>query len=402
MLQRIIQILRPPDSGSEKGTLLNLANTMRNSNVKLDPLDDFQRCHEGFFHFFDSYAVAAILEELNLASLEDTTDIVPEDVRLSPLTVQRQWLLDSLQPVVEKFQVFGCLQRCLGNDAIIDTASATLKQKFNCRALGCSKAFVYLKARQNHEKNKHDMIPTADSSHASEQAELDAGEASGNGDAKYNYGRLMFSFGLLFTNCEDAVREGDGGRVAEMYKWWMLIFKAYGSTKYAYASLHLQFQLNSLLSAADAHRLIWNRTVNRSTRRGRRVSLDFHMENYVKLSKQALRHLGVNITQSSASTEVRALGTITELVESQNKDFKLKKKASYHKIHREQKDFSEALGVLLNCNLFQLMPLRKMSSFPGLEKQPLREVDIREFSVWIKEHTQKLMAEEKQRLHADF
>lgn len=59
-------------------------------------------------------------------------------------------------------------------------------------------------------------------------------------DDRYNYATLHLSMGILSRNFDDAVKEGDGERIFHCWKFAMLIYRAYGHTKYALAALQLQ------------------------------------------------------------------------------------------------------------------------------------------------------------------
>ena len=61
---------------------------------------------------------------------------------------------------------------------------------------------------------------------------------------RYNYATLHLSMGILLRNFNDAVKKGDGERTICCWKFAMLIYRAYGHTKYALAALQLQASVN--------------------------------------------------------------------------------------------------------------------------------------------------------------
>ena len=67
---------------------------------------------------------------------------------------------------------------------------------------------------------------------------------------------------LLHMNHNDAIKLGDGERVMRLNKFFCLYYKVSGCPKYAFATLHLQAQVDCLLSPRLAHSLTWNRFVN--------------------------------------------------------------------------------------------------------------------------------------------
>ncbi len=53
----------------------------------------------------------------------------------------------------------------------------------------------------------------------------------------FNYHQAKLMFGLILMAFEDAIKEGDGQRLFEIYKLFLLLYKAHGHTKNAYATL---------------------------------------------------------------------------------------------------------------------------------------------------------------------
>lgn len=77
-------------------------------------------------------------------------------------------------------------------------------------------------------------------------------------------------FGLVLLSFEDAVREGDGQRLFEIYKLLLLIYKSKGHTKYAYATLLYLVKICALFSEYEANRLKWNRFFNNHGGKGKK------------------------------------------------------------------------------------------------------------------------------------
>ena len=95
-------------------------------------------------------------------------------------------------------------------------------------------------------------------------------------DDRFNYACVRLSSGLLLRNMDDTVKEGDGERILGCWKISMLIFQAHRHPKYALASLYLQAATQAILPARAAHRLVWNRTVNKGGP-GKNISLDLRL-----------------------------------------------------------------------------------------------------------------------------
>ena len=84
-------------------------------------------------------------------------------------------------------------------------------------------------------------------------AQPDNEEITSNEDFLFNYHRSKLLFGLTLFEFDDAIKEGDGERLHDIYKFALLIFKANGKTKYSYAIILYLVKLAELMSQKDAH-----------------------------------------------------------------------------------------------------------------------------------------------------
>ena len=76
----------------------------------------------------------------------------------------------------------------------------------------------------------------------------------------------------------DAIKGGDGGRLFELYKLALLLYKTHGHYKYAYAVLLYLVKCTAILPPAQALRLKWKRTFSVSDLPGRNIPLDVQKE----------------------------------------------------------------------------------------------------------------------------
>ena len=160
--------------------------------------------------------------------------------------------------------------------------------------------------------------------------------------------------------------------------------------------------LRCILTEQEAHRLVWNRTVNRRGGPGHRVELDFHMENTVKMMKQALKHLGVNLNERSADIEAKALNELVLLVDSMNKDLCVSKPSGYHKKKHSQADIDKCAKVLLESHMFEYAEGRAYESFPNMKDKLLASLDVKNLKSWMRGHIAKYKYEAKKREQALF
>ena len=56
-------------------------------------------------------------------------------------------------------------------------------------------------------------------------------------DYMYNYHNAKLTFGFILLEFNDAIKEGDGDRLFDIYKMALLLYKAHGHFKYAYVVL---------------------------------------------------------------------------------------------------------------------------------------------------------------------
>ena len=116
----------------------------------------------------------------------------------------------------------------------------------------------------------------------------------------FNYHQAKLAFGLILFEFDDAIKEGDGERIHDIYKVALLLYKAHGKTKYAYAILLYLTKIEAILSESDAHNLKWNRTFNKHGLPGMNIPLDLRTEQYNCAVKSMWRSLGSNFNEDSA------------------------------------------------------------------------------------------------------
>ena len=75
-------------------------------------------------------------------------------------------------------------------------------------------------------------------------------------DKKLEYSRLLISVGLLYLKFCDAIREGDGMRVIQCWRYMFLVFKCTNKKNYAIEAFTLLAQYHFLLSKCQTHQLV--------------------------------------------------------------------------------------------------------------------------------------------------
>lgn len=184
----------------------------------------------------------------------------------------------------------------------------------------------------------------------------------------------------------DAIREGDGSRLVNVYKFALLIYKCYGHTKYAYTTLLFLVKVHGLLSKEKAHNLIWNRFCNTKGKIGQNISLDLRLEHLNNLLKSCMKSLGSNFNESSAQRISRAIGGIEMVLESVDKDCKLSEKNTTHSVKDPLETVQQIVEDLTKENVFKFVPNRPgYKSFPNFPSNILENVDYNTLYSWMKD-----------------
>ena len=184
----------------------------------------------------------------------------------------------------------------------------------------------------------------------------------------------------------DAVKEGDGGRLFELYKLALLLYKTHGHYKYAYAVLLYLVKCIAILPPSQALRLKWNRTFNGSGLPGRNIPLDLQKEHDNKDIKTMWRNLGANLDEHNTE---RTAGTLEsrQLVYRLNRDCDLKEQHFSRDNPKEEEAVHQIINDLLSNDVFSKKPGRDgYSAFPKFKRDLIDGLDYRDLHKWLKEH----------------
>ena len=131
--------------------------------------------------------------------------------------------------------------------------------------------------------NKHNAEPEKDDNNNPAQ------------DYFYNYHRGKLAFGLILFQFNDAIKEGDGDRIFDIYKMALLFYKAGGHNKYAYVVLLYTVKVIAILSESEARQLkrrFQQAGFNKHGGKGKNIPLDRELEHRNKTVKTVWRGLG--------------------------------------------------------------------------------------------------------------
>lgn len=139
-------------------------------------------------------------------------------------------------------------------------------------------------------------------------------------DYQYNYHSAKLTFGLILMEFNDAIKEGDGNRLFDLYKLALLLYKNHGHFKYTYAVLLYLVKCISILPQQQALSCKWNRFYNSSGLRGKKISLDLKKEQQNRVLKSMWRALGPNLDERNAERTAGTLEAVELIYQSIDRD----------------------------------------------------------------------------------
>lgn len=203
-------------------------------------------------------------------------------------------------------------------------------------------------------------------------------------DYLYNYHRGKLAFGLILFEFNDAIKEGDGDRILDIYKMALLFYKAGGHSKYAYVVLLYITKVVAILSESDAQSLKWNRGFNKHGGKGKNIPLDQEMEHRNKTVKTEWRGLGANLTESNAQRLASGLELLDMLLMSIDEDVKLSLKVKQRTQGKPEVAVKQIISDLVNKEAFAFYGGRVgHPSFPKFPSNLLHNLDYRDLHKWI-------------------
>ena len=198
-----------------------------------------------------------------------------------------------------------------------------------------------------------------------------------------NYSRALLTFNLLLRNVNDCIREGDGARLMECYKFALLYFRCYGHTKYAYTLIKLFYKIK--FQPETAFRVIWNRFINIHGKKGKNISRDLHLEHLNNFLKELLRSLRSNLNEANAKRIANSVKNLKLIVSNLEESYKIKSKSHSSKQHKSVSDIKKLSAELIKAEVFESKPGRQYESFQNFDKDLLSSLDLTSTLNWMKE-----------------
>lgn len=206
-------------------------------------------------------------------------------------------------------------------------------------------------------------------------------------DHLYNYHRSKLVLGLTLMEFDDAIKEGDGKRLHDLYRFALLLFKANHKTKYSYVVLLYLVKIAGALSEKDAHNLMWNRFFNKHGLKGGNIPLDLRMEQINKIVKTMWKALGANLNEESAERIANTIEPVELILDAVDKDSDRKRAIGYRSSTKQEDAVSQITKDLMQIKAFHYQQGRLgHPSFLDFSPSLLMKLDYRDLHGWMKDH----------------
>ncbi len=331
----------------EKGTLYHIRNFVNRRNVTKTPKGNVNASEDFLEAVVVAYILAAVMHYLGMSSFDDhpLASIVPHDAWMKCIPERSEILRDISHHIVNEY---------------VDLTT------------------VY----KDPEPPTPPPPPTPSTPTDGELATSKQDPSIGG---VCEHTREVLSLGLLYLDFKDAVREGDGDRVLQTWKYFFLLFKASGRKNYAIEAFTLLSQYHITLPPNLAEQLKWSRFINVHGLPGHCVSCDLHMEHLNRLVKTSVEGLGPNKCEKAITRVGRAIGVLASAIESFDRELDVPVLSDKHSDEKKYKDVHTIVMLLLESGVLDLSSKKKFSSFPTLKANLIKTISEKKLKDWMME-----------------
>lgn len=226
-------------------------------------------------------------------------------------------------------------------------------------------AHVILAARQlmKEDSDRYSCVHKLSEAVVDRFVELgDTSERSGTDKIRL-YATEVLTLGLLWYSFCDAIKEGDGERVIQLWKFFLVAFKASGHRNYAKEAMTLLLQVKYKLSERKVSQFTWGRFINTHGRKGCNIPCDLHMEHLNRRYKSIVLNLGANQTKAAMRRASRCISIVHHVCQTMESEFVGKHTSDHHPIPHFGKDLTVALDVIAEAEVFTHTPNRQHHTF---------------------------------------
>lgn len=204
-------------------------------------------------------------------------------------------------------------------------------------------------------------------------------------DGVYLYATELLTLALIWHAFHDAIREGDGERIIQCWKFFLIIFKNTNHRNYAKEAVNILYQYHYSFSERMKAQLLWSRCVNTKGSRGANIPGDLHMEHLNRRLKSVIRVMGGNVNPAAIQRAGKAIAVVDHICQCFAPH-----PADHHPIPEFGEDFVKVLEVLEEENVFMQLSARRHQSFKMtcgvFEKFSMKEME-KKLKAQLSRHT---------------
>lgn len=309
----------------------------------------------------ESHILAAAMEFLGMESIDDkpAADIFPPCVRMLSQDERRKILTSVCEAIVDEFVDISTID-------LTDTNAVNQQvqvEQVDEDEVSCDTHNIH--GRQKNDKQEDKVLA---------------------------YAKELLSFGLLYKELVDAVREGDGARVLRWWRFMLLIYKATGRKNYCIEAFIMLAQYQYLLSEREQQQLLYSRFINTHGQPGKNISCDLYMEHLNRLLKGAIQALGANKTPKAITRVGKCIASLGEIFDNFDMLHKVPSQTTDHKIPTADRDMTCILNKLCSAQVFRNICGRKHGSFSRFQNNPILSLDKGDTQTWMTTQWAKLLA----------
>ena len=314
-------------SACDKTSLIALRNLINWCDVITDAQQKPSPCKRFVDLILDVDIITTALIFFGMVDVKDTPTKhgFSDEMANNIWAVRARYFSKVLKELILTFIVDGTLyerhfakfQSLEGWEAVQTNQPVLQNGRFPCRLHGCNHSFKHDGVHRMRHELSHNPPPRIPAEPTLESTLPDPSDQNSDPkDDMFDYPCGFMNMALLLRNFRDAIKEGDGDRILNCIKMFLLHFKqdGRGSTEYALEALHHLFQGLALRSPREAERLKWNRTVINQGGDGNNVAMDVALEHDNYAVKEIIRALGANISEDSVQRVCRAFFILIKLL----------------------------------------------------------------------------------------
>ena len=355
-------------SARDTGTLYAARNAIDARNVTVDPHNNYYAAAEFLDKVNSAYLIVGALDYFGMETVEDQPKKNEYTGQPNDVHAKKEYINTTIRQFV--------LEHVVNQVPELSTEAPT-SNELKCRE--CGKSYIRPHALRNHEQEKHGITPASSSaSHSSE------GE-----DRIYNYTHQLLVLLLLRANHNNAIKLGDGQRLLRLYKYFMLFFKVSSCPKYAIAMLHLQAQVNCLLSPRMSYSLTWNRFVNHQGAPDTNHPMNLDIEHDNKSFKNDCHSYRGEITDKSINRVSRSAEKSDAILYNFDETTSVKRPSGRHTRMSTEEDIMLLVEHIKSADVFKKIPGRVHTAFSNMRHNCLEQLDADKLKDWISNSLKK-------------